>query len=246
MKLRNDLNFYSANASQWWNASAKIYTLNRLNPPRFVYFDRHIPQWQGLKVLDIGCGGGYSCEFLAHRGAIASGIDQSKACIIAAQAHANANQLVIDYQHGCAESLPYGDRSFDVVVCVDVLEHVVDVWQTLREIYRVLKPGGIFCFDTLNRTFKSKFIMIWLLEELLQEIPRGIHDWDKFIQPEELTEWMQAIGFSKIEIKGFNIFGTTVLENIAAYQHYRQTGGFRVQINGDVSLMYIGTAQKPD
>ncbi|MBD2460327.1 3-demethylubiquinone-9 3-O-methyltransferase [Oscillatoria sp. FACHB-1407] len=245
MKPRNDLNFYSTNAKQWWDASAKIYALNHLNPPRFAYFDRHIPQWQGLNVLDIGCGGGYSCEFLARRGAIASGIDQSKACIVAAQVHAQANQLTIAYQHGHAEALPYGDRSFDVVVCVDVLEHVADALQTLREIYRVLKPGGIFCFDTINRTFKSKLIMIWLLEDLLREIPQGIHDWNKFITPNELTHWMQAIGFSEIEIKGFNVFGRTIFDNIAAYQYYQKTGNFRIHINDDISVMYIGVAHKP-
>jgi 2-polyprenyl-6-hydroxyphenyl methylase/3-demethylubiquinone-9 3-methyltransferase len=246
MKQRNDLTFYSQNAEHWWDASAKVYALNYLNPPRFAYFDRHIPIWQGLKVLDIGCGGGYSCEFLAERGAIVSGIDQSQECIIAAQSHAKTKQLAIDYQYGYAESLPYGDRSFDVVVCVDVLEHVANPQQTVREIHRVLKPGGTFCFDTINRTFQSKLIMIWLLEELLREIPQGIHDWNKFIKPEDLTDWMQSVGFTGIEIRGFNIFGKTVFDNIAAYRHYRRTGNFKIHINDDISVMYIGVAQKPN
>lgn len=218
--------------------------MNHLNPFRFAYFDRHISDWSGLSVLDVGCGGGYSCEFLAKRGAIAFGVDQSYECIQAAQNHAAMNKLSIDYRHGYAESLPYATHSFDVVVCVDVLEHVAGVQQTLEEIYRVLKPQGIFCFDTINRTFKSKLIMIWLLEDFLGEIPSGIHDWQKFITPKELTHWMRSVEFNAIEINGFNIFGETILDNIAAYSYYQKTGEFKIYINQDTSVMYIGTARK--
>ena len=244
MRQRNDLAFYDLIADQWWNQTAKIYALHHLNPPRFEYYDRHIPNWSVLTVLDVGCGGGFSCEFLAMRGAIATGIDQSPNCIAKAQEHAAMHQLAIAYQHGYAESLPYANDSFDVMLCVDVLEHVANLQQTLREIHRVLKPGGMFCFDTINRTFKSRLIMIWLLEDLLQEIPCGIHDWQKFIPPEELTCIMQEIGFQEIQIKGFNIFGETVRDNITAYLHYRKTGGFKIRINEDISVMYIGKAEK--
>lgn len=244
VRQRNDLAFYDLIADQWWNQTAKIYALHHLNPPRFQYFDRHISDWNGLTVLDVGCGGGFSCELLAMRGAIATGIDQSSNCIAKAQKHAAMRQLAIAYQHGCAESLPYLDNSFDVVLCVDVLEHVANLQQTLWEIHRVLKPGGTFCFDTINRTLKSRLIMIWLLEDLLREIPCGIHDWQKFILPKELIHMMQRIGFQEIEIKGFNVFGETILDNITAYLHYRKTGGFQISINEDVSVMYIGKAKK--
>ncbi|MBW4489254.1 MAG: bifunctional 2-polyprenyl-6-hydroxyphenol methylase/3-demethylubiquinol 3-O-methyltransferase UbiG [Trichocoleus desertorum ATA4-8-CV12] len=244
MQKPNDLAFYDLSADQWWSETAKIYALHHLNAPRFEYFDRHIDNWQGLSVLDVGCGGGFSCEFLARRGAIASGIDQSRNCIAKAQEHALSNQLAIAYQHGYAEALPYLDNAFDVVVCVDVLEHVDDLKQTIAEIHRVLKPGGTFCFDTINRTLKSKLIMIWLLENILREIPAGIHDWQKFIQPPELIALMRSHGFEEMEIKGFNIFGATVLNNLAAYWHYRQTKGFQISINEDTSVMYIGKAKK--
>lgn len=244
MTLRNDLSFYDTTASQWWEPSAKIYALHHLNAPRFAYFDRFISNWQNLSVLDVGCGGGFSCEFLAQRGAIVSGIDQSRNCIAIAQTHAAQNQLAIEYQHGTAEALPYPDGYFDVVVCVDVLEHVHDLSRTLMEIHRVLKPEGYFCFDTINRTFKSKVIMIWLLEDLLRQIPQGIHDWQKFIKPEHLNQELQTLGFHSIEMHGFNIFGESLLDKMAAYWHYRTTGQFRVSINDDLSEMYIGTAQK--
>ena len=241
---KNDLAFYDFCAAQWWHPQAKIFALHHLNPLRFEYFDRHIANWQGLKVLDVGCGGGFSCEFMAARGATVFGIDQSQNCIATAKAHAADNGFEIEYQHGLAESLPYPDNYFDVVICVDVLEHIADLKQTLAEIQRVLKPGGVFCFDTINRTFKSQFIMIWLLEEILQEIPRGIHDWKKFIKPEELTCLMQHNDFVNIEVKGFNLFGNTVWDHIAAYGRYKKTGGFSVSINDNTSVMYIGKARK--
>ncbi|NEQ30482.1 MAG: 3-demethylubiquinone-9 3-O-methyltransferase, partial [Leptolyngbya sp. SIO4C5] len=130
MKFKNDLGFYDRQAAEWWRPSAKIYALHQLNPLRFQFFDRYVEDWQGLRVLDIGCGGGYTCEFLAQRGAQVWGLDQSAACIAAAQQH--AAHLPINYTTGVAEHLPYGDRQFDLVTCVDVLEHVEDLPQTLR------------------------------------------------------------------------------------------------------------------
>jgi 2-polyprenyl-6-hydroxyphenyl methylase/3-demethylubiquinone-9 3-methyltransferase len=242
--VRNDLEFYDQSAEKWWHPDAKIYALHHLNPLRFEYFDRHITNWQGLKVLDVGCGGGFSCEFVAARQAQVYGIDRAQNCIAIAKAHAASNGFEIDYQTGFAESLPYPDNYFDVVLCVDVLEHIADLNQTIAEIHRVLKPGGVFCFDTINRTFRSHLITIWLLEEILEEIPRGIHDWKKFIKPEELTDLMQHNGLSNFEIKGFNLFGNTIWDYFAAYRRYKKTGGFSVSLNENTSVMYIGKAEK--
>lgn len=241
---RNDLEFYDRIAREWWQQDTKIYALHHLNPLRFQYFDRYIANWSKLKVLDVGCGGGFSCEFMAARGAEVFGIDQSQNCIAAAKAHAVCSGWKIDYRYGFAECLPYPANYFDAVLCLDVLEHVAELKQTIAEIHRVLKPGGVFCFDTINRTFRAQFIMIWLLEEILQEIPRGIHDWKKFIKPEELNELMQHYGFINAEIKGFNLFDNTIWDYFAAYWHYKKTGGFRVSINDNTSVMYIGKAAK--
>lgn len=125
-----------------------MYALYHLNEPRFNFFDSYIPNWNNLRVLDVGCGGGFSCEYIANRGAIVSGIDQSAKCIEQACIHAVKNRLNIDYQYGYAEAIPFQDSTFDVVVCVDVLEHVADLVKTILEISRVLKPGGLF-FSTL-------------------------------------------------------------------------------------------------
>ncbi|MDJ0715400.1 MAG: bifunctional 2-polyprenyl-6-hydroxyphenol methylase/3-demethylubiquinol 3-O-methyltransferase UbiG [Prochloraceae cyanobacterium] len=243
-RKRNDLEFYDRVADQWWDDRAKIYALHHLNLPRFQYFDRYITNWDGLKVLDVGCGGGFTCEFLAARGAIVSGIDQSQNCIAKAREHAQKNSLTIEYKNSESENLPYEDSSFDAVICVDVLEHVSDLKQSILEIDRVLKPGGFFGFDTINRTFKSKLIMIWLLEDILRQIPQGIHDWEKFIKPEELTQLLQENNLGKIDIKGFNIFGESLLDNISTYFYYQKTKGFQININNDLSVMYIGKAEK--
>ncbi|NEQ50699.1 MAG: 3-demethylubiquinone-9 3-O-methyltransferase [Leptolyngbya sp. SIO3F4] len=240
---RNNLAFYDQQAAQWWSETATIFALNKLNPLRFEYFDRVISDWRGLKVLDVGCGGGYTCEFLAHRGAIVTGIDQSAACIEAAKEHSAAMGLTIDYRVGVGESLPFEDDCFDVVVCVDVLEHVESVAATVAEIGRVLKPKGLFCFDTINRTWQSRWMMIWLLEDVLRQIPRGIHDWEKFVKPEDLDNFLVKAGFTEVTIQGFDLFGRDPLANINNLMHFWRTGGFRVQFDDDTRVMYIGTAE---
>lgn len=241
---KNDLSFYDLSANKWWDSKEKIYALYHLNQPRFEFFDRYVSNWQGLKALDVGCGGGFSCEFMAARGALVSGIDQSRKCIDTAQNHAAIQNLQIDYQQSLAENIPYPNNTFDVAICVDVLEHVEDWCKTISEIYRVLKPKGIFLFDTINRTFTSKMIMIWLLENLLKEIPQGIHDWKKFIQPREIIKVMQETGFTDIEIKGLDLFGKDLYSNILSYIRYKKTRGFQGEITNNTSLIYIGKAIK--
>ena len=168
---RNNLSYYDEWAPQWWQADGTVAPLNRLNPLRFQFFDRYIADWQGLKVLDVGCGGGFTCEFLARRGASVTGVDLSAKCIEAASRHAAEVGLSIDYVCAQGEALPFEADAFDVVTCVDVLEHVADVRGAIAQIARVLKPSGTFCFDTINRTWQSKLVMIWLLENTLRQIP---------------------------------------------------------------------------
>jgi 2-polyprenyl-6-hydroxyphenyl methylase/3-demethylubiquinone-9 3-methyltransferase len=242
--LRNNLKFYDQQAPHWWSEAATIFPLSKLNPLRFQYFDRHVSNWGGLRVLDVGCGGGYTCEFLAKRGAIVSGIDPSAACIEAAQAHAAASALTISYHIGVGEKLPFAAEQFDAVVCVDVLEHVQNPSATVAEISRVLKPGGVFCFDTINRTWESRWLMIWLLEDMLRLIPHGIHDWRKFLPPETLSQWLEQANFSGILMQGFDLFGRHPLAQMANFYHFQKTGEFRVRFDDNTQVMYIGLAWK--
>ena len=242
--VKNDLEFYDRTASEWWDEAADIYALSKLNPARFHYFERVIKDWTGLRVLDVGCGGGYSCENIAKHGAIATGIDQSHACIEAAQHHAIQMDLPITYQQGYAEHLPFADDRFDVVVCVDVLEHVSDWQQTVREIFRVLKSGGIFCFDTINKTATSRLILITLLENILRKIPAGVHDWNQFVSPDELSECLAQTGFSSVTMNGFDLFGRSPWGYVQTLWHYQTRRAFQIGIDDDLSVMYIGWAQK--
>lgn len=250
--IKNDLEYYNLNADKWWKEDEVLYLPDHLNKSRFEFFNSYVPNWKGLKVLDVGCGGGLACEFLAKRGANVFGIDLSFTSIKAAQEHAQKSDLLIDYKWGTAEDLPYEENTFDAVVCFDVLEHIADLEKVISEAYRVLKRNGMFLFDTINRTFKSKVIMIWLLEDILKQIPRGLHDWNKFIKPDELIDLMETTGFKNIEIKGFDLTdGTnfkTLRDMVFKGLNNRRNGDttelFKIQINDDTSVCYIGKAVK--
>ena len=139
-----------------------------------------------------------------------------------------------------------------MVLCFDVLEHVEDCKKVILEAHRVLKKDGLFLFDTINRSFKSKFIMIWLLEDTLKHLPSGLHDWNKFIKPEEIKEVMEMAGFGDFEIKGFDLTGGTnfkTLKNILLKGLNNQSKGektelFEIKINNDTSVCYIGKVVK--
>jgi 2-polyprenyl-6-hydroxyphenyl methylase/3-demethylubiquinone-9 3-methyltransferase len=249
---KNDLEYYDLNADKWWKEDETLHLSNHFNKSRFEFFDSYIPSLKGLKVLDIGCGGGLACEFLAKLGANVSGIDLSLNSIKAAQEHAAKSNLHIDYQCGVAENLPYDENTFDAVMCFDVLEHIEDLEKVISEAYRVLKRNGTFFFDTINRTFKSKVIMIWLLEDILKQIPRGLHDWNKFIKPDELIDVMEKSGFADILIKGFDVtdganFKTLkdiLLKGLNNHREGEKAELFPIQINEDTSVCYIGKSVK--
>jgi 2-polyprenyl-6-hydroxyphenyl methylase/3-demethylubiquinone-9 3-methyltransferase len=246
---RNDLTYYDRHADQWWQPGGTLNLLQYLNPGRFQFFDQYVPDWRGVKVLDVGCGGGLTCEFLAQRGACVSGVDPSSRSIAVAREHARTQGLRIDYREGAGEALPFGEQQFQVVVCVDVLEHVQDVRQVLHECARVLQPGGFFFFDTINRTWKSKILMIWLLEEVLRQIPQGIHDWEKFITPAELTTWLTQSGFGDITCRGFDLtdggnLGTMFALLWSGLRSDATRRAFKVRINDDMDVIYIGKAVK--
>jgi len=130
------------------------------------------------------------------------------------------------------------------VISVDVLEHVESVPLVLSEVCRILKPNGTFFFDTINRNFKSRLVMIWIMENILGEIQKGVHDWNRFITPEELTDLLTKNGFRGIEIKGFDLFSEVLRLNLPSYLEYRKTGIPKIAINDDTSINYIGKAVK--
>ncbi|NBW82985.1 3-demethylubiquinone-9 3-O-methyltransferase [bacterium] len=201
----NNLQQYSDLAGTWWDESGPFQDLIHLNPARFEYFDRICSSWAQKNVLDLGCGGGFVSEELARRGARVVGVDPSAPLLGVAKQHSLSGGLSIDYRVGTGEQIPAPDAAFDVVVCVDVLEHVADLEKVLKEVHRVLKPGGLFLYDTINRTAFSFAWMIVALEWISGRIPRGTHDWRKFIRPDDLTQMLSRSGFSPKGQVGINI-----------------------------------------
>ena len=233
--LRNDQAMYRSYAAEWWTGRHRwLRTMHNLVPPRLKYFDSVVPDWRGMSVLDLGCGGGFMAEALARRGAQVIGVDPSAPAIEAAREHAKAEGLAIDYQVGTGEAIPVLDESFDCVVVVDVFEHVADVSIVLDEIRRVLKPGGLLLFDTLNRTKVSAFIFVTLGEDILRIGPRGTHDPAKFIKPAELQAMLTEARFDAAPVAGLGPNGLN--------RRFDVTFG----LLPTVALMYLGYATKRD
>ena len=231
---RNDLGIYDIHAAHWWDGSVRwLRTLQNLVPARLAYFDT-ITQWPGKSVLDLGCGGGFMAEALASRGAKVTGIDPASAAIAIATQHAAAMGLDIRYVQGEGEDIPLSDGCMDIVVCVDVLEHVADVDRVLGEIARVLKPGGMFLFDTINRSWLARLVIVVLAESVLLLLPRGTHDPSKFIRPRDLTAKLTELGFAVSPAIGLGprgltrrfdfTFGTVPTTGIMYMAHGRKAG----------------------
>lgn len=230
----NDLGIYDREAEHWWRPIGPFATLRQLNPPRFRFFDRFIPTWSGLRVLDLGCGGGLTAEVLAARGAHVIGVDRSLPSLRVARRHAEDGGRTIGYAGGDAQGLCLADASVDAVVCVDVLEHVSSVPSVLAECARVLRPGGWLLFDTINRTWMARVIVVWVLEHLVRSIPHGTHDWRMFITPAEMRRHLAAAGFAEPTLRGFDVVAR------------RRTGELQVHFNDNTAITYIGVAQRQE
>jgi 2-polyprenyl-6-hydroxyphenyl methylase/3-demethylubiquinone-9 3-methyltransferase len=201
---------FEAPGDPWWDDQGAFAALRTaLNPARFDYFQRALTQRLGVNplgqsTLDVGCGGGLLAEGFARLGCVVTGIDPAESALAVAQAHAAASGLDITYCVGAGESLPFRDQSFTIVICCDVLEHVADFNRVIAEISRVLAPGGVFFFDTINRTLLSDFLVIKLLQEwpVTRAVPPHLHDWNQFITPAELDAALSQSGLSRQEIVG--------------------------------------------
>jgi 2-polyprenyl-6-hydroxyphenyl methylase/3-demethylubiquinone-9 3-methyltransferase len=191
----NDLEMYDTHADRWWaEDTAWLRTLHNMVPARLRFFDPLVGGWPGRTVLDLGCGGGFMAEAMAEKGARVTGVDPAKAALEAARRHAAAAGLAIDYVEGVGEALPLPDAAFDIVVSCDSLEHVSDLGQVLDEVARVLKPGGLFLFDTINKNPLASFVVVTMGERVLRLLPRGTHDPALFIRPGDLRRMLEARG----------------------------------------------------
>jgi 2-polyprenyl-6-hydroxyphenyl methylase/3-demethylubiquinone-9 3-methyltransferase len=204
---------FSRIAGEWWDPAGKFAPLHRLNPLRIGYIrDRAAQHWQrdalsgvplqGLSVLDIGCGGGLLSEPMARLGARVTGVDAAARNVGVAARHAEKQGLAIDYRRGTAEALAASGNQFDIVLALEIVEHVADVDLFLKSCGRMVKPGGLLFLSTLNRTAKAWALAIAGGEYILRWLPRGTHDWKKFLKPSEVVNGLDAAGIAAQEIVG--------------------------------------------
>ncbi|MGE4327440.1 MAG: bifunctional 2-polyprenyl-6-hydroxyphenol methylase/3-demethylubiquinol 3-O-methyltransferase UbiG [Pseudodonghicola sp.] len=205
---------FEAMAAEWWDPSGKFKPLHMLNPCRLDYitgqiagqFDRdlRLPKpFAGLRLLDIGCGGGLLSEPMARLGAEVVGADAAEKNLPVARIHAEQSGLEIDYRHTTAEALAAAGEQFDVVLNMEVVEHVADPLSYLTACRELLKAGGLHICSTINRNPKSYAVTILGAEVIMRWLPRGTHEWSKFITPDELIELLRQSGVEPVDRKGF-------------------------------------------
>ena len=184
-----EINKFEALASRWWDPNSEFKPLHDINPLRVNYISQHINLAE-KRVLDIGCGGGILAEALAHHGATVTAIDKAEASLSVAKLHLLESQLDISYLDSTAEEFAEAQPAqFDVVTCLEMLEHVPDPSSVVAACQRLVKPGGVVFFSTINRNPKSYLFAIIGAEYLLNLLPRGTHDYAKLIKPSELATW---------------------------------------------------------
>lgn len=218
-------------ANRWWDPQGDFKPLHQMNPVRANYIDLKAKVAEKT-LLDIGCGGGLLTEAMAQRGAFVTGIDMGEAPLEVARLHAESNGLNIDYRRITAEQLASeSPGQFDVVTCLEMLEHVPDPAQVIRACFSLVKPGGDVFFSTLNRTPKAYLMAVLGAEYVLRWLPRGTHDYKKFIRPSELAAWSRQAGLQVRDLAGI------------VYNPLSQS--FRI-VTGDVDVNYIMHLQKPE
>lgn len=250
---------YDELAETWWDEKEFLHLLKAMvNPWRVPYFKEVLVKHFGqdlsrARLLDIGSGGGVLAEEFVSMGCQVTGIDVSPRSIDIARAHARRRGLSIDYRVGSGTSLPFGPNAFEAVSCCDVLEHIRDWKQVVAEAGRVLVPGGLFFFDTINRTQKSRVTFIYGLQEspLTRLMPANTHIWEMFITPAEITAALRAHAMAIQDIQGGKIaknpLGTLmdVLQQKQGRITFAELGRrLQLKLDRDLSLNYLGYAQK--
>lgn len=190
---------FAQHAAGWWDKEGPYKTLHDINPARLDFIERHCSLMQKT-VLDVGCGGGILAESMAIKGAGVIGLDAEEEAIAMAQKHALANHLAVDYV--CQPIEEYPDRLFDIVTCMEMLEHVSEPQRVIDHCGRLLKPGGLLFLSTLNRTFKAYLTAIVAAEYVLNLLPRQTHDFAKFIKPSELMAMARIAGLQFLDLTG--------------------------------------------
>lgn len=220
---QEELDKFASLATRWWDPEGELKTLHQINPLRLDYIQTLTPL-AGKTVIDIGCGGGILAESMAKAGATVTGIDMHKAIIDAAKLHQLESGSTVDYQQISAEEIALkSPRHYDIVTCLEMLEHVPDPASVIKACATLVKPGGHVFFSTLNRNPKSYLFAIVGAEYLLKILPKNTHDYSKFIRPSELGAWARQAGLNPQNMKGIH------------YHPFNQT----FSLNDDISVNYL-------
>lgn len=247
--------------TEWWEQNSMLHGLHTLlDPIRVPYFvdaiNARFSEDTNVRLLDIGCGGGFLTEGLVKRRAQTSavGLDLSHAAITAARAHATATRLPIDYLAGDGSEVPFPGDSFDVVVCSEVLEHVDDPAAVVRDVGRVLAPGGLFLFSSPNRTWLSHLVLIRAAQDwrVTRVLPANLHSWERFIRPAKLALLASRAGLEFEDVKGVVLRVRDAPGAISALARlkrgsstYAEAGqAMTFSIGRSKAVAYIGTARK--
>ncbi|TID21092.1 3-demethylubiquinone-9 3-methyltransferase [Avibacterium paragallinarum] len=227
---QQELEKFEKMAKTWWDPEGDFKPIHRLNPVRLAYICQQAQGLFGKKVLDVGCGGGILSEAMAKQGATVTGIDMTTAPLEVAKLHSQEQGLRIDYQQTTVENFlekhtVLGEEKFDVITCMEMLEHVPDPNSIIQSCKALLKPDGVLFFSTINRTLKAWALVIVGAEYVLKMLPKGTHNYEKFIKPAELLAWTDNAELECVDMVGY---------------HYNPlTRMFK--LNHDVSANYIAT-----
>lgn len=198
----DELEKFSSRAEQWWDSNGEFKTLHQINPVRLDFITKN-KALQDMRILDVGCGGGILAEAMAKQNAIVSAIDASKENIDIASKHALDNKLKINYLTTTTEAFSESNNSkFDLITCMELLEHVPDPASIIKACSKMIKPGGHVIFSTINRNIKAYMLAVLAGEYLLKLLPRGTHQYEKFIRPSELLSWCSETGLRMNDLAG--------------------------------------------
>ncbi len=227
---RDEIAKFEAMADEWWDPAGKFRPLHLINPLRLDYIDRNAPVAK-RRVLDVGCGGGLLAEGMARLGACVSGIDRSPGALGVARLHSSRSGVAVNYMESDAETWAEGHAGhYDIITCLEVLEHVPDPSRTVASCAAMLKPGGRFFFATLNRTPAAYIKAILGAEHILGWLPKGTHAYAKFIRPSEMKH---DLGKAGLEIRDLRGMSYSILTD-------------RFTMSDDLAVNYLGMAAKPD
>jgi len=225
-----ELEKFSALAHRWWDPESEFRPLHEINPLRLDWIDRHAGGLAGKRTVDVGCGGGILAEAMAARGAQVTGIDLSDKALGVARLHQLESGIDVDYRLQAAEALAAeAPAAFDVVTCMEMLEHVPQPASIVAACAALAKPGGTLVFSTLNRNPKSYLFAIVGAEYMLRLLPRGTHDWARFIKPAELAGWARRVGLDLADLTGMT------------YNPFTR----RYRLEADTSVNFLAAFRRP-